>query len=734
MLRVLIEDGQTRSILPAKLSIHDITGAYRLSHASVERILETANCLGEGPMLVTKAGGFEGCAVLAISPGMLSVALCPVARSRTTTAMIVSKRTATASSTWTLKHVVQAACFVGHDLVLLDDSGRCFKVNAGGLGDSAAPPSVRLQLRFNPGEACDTRITTIASDGEELILGTKSGVFRLPALAGQARPFGERSLVRALAAGCGRLTAFYANGVLRVYDLADRGELQVASIVLPPTQRVGLSLAICQKGVLYTASGALFMVKHGDQAATCLAQKGRAIKDGPLPGACVKSAAVIASGFGHVEFIDSGSLRLVCWRESLARLLGTIRALYESAGLDCMNGTLSVTGALAKLAVYNSLTHELDTLQEQRLGTKNGQGEVAALSKVVRGAPRIVESTLRVARDSQLRLVAQATGEENVEFFFSLTTGLASGHGSLTAGEFLIHANAAGWQTLARNPASLSFFTADDQTRYNRAYQRTSLAPATVVERLPLPAFVRQRRVRAAQIQENFALLRRATSKMPMRRLGRVSQQRRAQLSTIPMPATVTVGADLDTEDLLALQEDVDDGEPLAVYEDDDEEIEDAAEAADLPCVYAGSLVVLCPSHRQDGLFWLGVLKDTAVCDDDQVSVQFCETQAPHTPPHPDLIVYEVNETSTVVRYASIIAVADQRALDDDTVTLSRATYLEYSKLGRDAMTQIEAQRRQIRDEEARLANAQSDESKRELWRGHTTKKRSLRRAGGGTT
>lgn len=407
------------------------------------------------------------------------------------------------------------------------------------------------------------------------------------------------------------------------------------------------------------------------------------------------------------------------------------------AGLDQMNGALPLTDALEGLNTYNTHIDGLERLQDERLGTRSGQGEAAAFSKVVRSAPKIVSSTFQAAQDKRLRIAAQATGEENVEFFFSLTTGLASGHGSLTAADYVLYANTAAWQTLARNPASQSYFTADDQTIYNRAYQRSCLAPAAVVERLPLPIFSRRRRAVAAQIQEDLGLLRRATSKLALRRLGRVSQQRRAPLSTIPVPASVTLGADLDVDDIIIEATEIQDdggegsaqvndegGAPAtAVGEGDDESAEDSAMTALLPCVYAGSLVVLCPSHRQDGSFWLGVTQDTVSAGDTQVTIKFCETLDVHAAP-PDVITYDVKDSNAVVPYTSIIALADQRALYEDTVTISRATYMAYAKLGCDAVAKLRTQRQKRRAAELRSASRQSHQNQSELWRPHSKTRR----------
>lgn len=391
MLRVIIEDGMTKGMLPWKLSIHDITGAYRLSHASVERIMHAAEHLGKGPMVVTKTDGFADCTVLAISPALGSVLFCPAAND-TTRVTVISKRTATARSSWTLDFIVQGACFVDHLLVLLTSTGECLQMDAAGLAEAGfvASPVTRMALRFNTEGVCDTRIISVASDGKVLLLGTKSGVFHVR--NDEADLVGERRAVRALAAGCGRLAVCYANRCLQIQNL-DSCEPSVKSVVLPAAQMRGLKLAVCENGVAYVAGGELHFVEpsaHSELTTTCLVQKRKAMKDGIIPGACVRSLTTITSAFGQVEFIDDGCLRFMCWREGLARLLCSIRALYESAGLHEMSGTLLMPSALEtveKLQVYNTHVEELDQMQQDRLGSISGQGEVAALSKVARLAP-----------------------------------------------------------------------------------------------------------------------------------------------------------------------------------------------------------------------------------------------------------------------------------------------------------------------------------------------------------
>lgn len=225
MLRVLLEDKETRHLLPPKLTVHDISGAYRLSHSSVERILNSATVLGSGSMLVTKTDAFKNCCALAISPQLDSVLFGKAtAVGHTTQVSVISKRTNTATTSWELQHDVRAACFVAKSLVFLSNSG-CFRIDADDVGAAnfKATPT-KLLLAFYLDIPGDTTVTSIASDGDVLYLGTPCGLFKAP-LPADAREVirlvvVHNSLpnVKAVVVGCGVLAVYCADGKLRIHQ------------------------------------------------------------------------------------------------------------------------------------------------------------------------------------------------------------------------------------------------------------------------------------------------------------------------------------------------------------------------------------------------------------------------------------------------------------------------------------------------------------------------------------
>jgi len=336
-----------------------------------------------------------------------------------------------------------------------------------------------------------------------------------------------------------------------------------------------------------------------------------------------------------------------------------------------------------------------------------------------------VAKTFEAACVGGLNLVAQTAGEENVEFFFSLTTGLNSGHGSLAPTELTICGNKAARRTLARNVANLSCMTSNDQKSYNTAYQRTCIAPALTICHLPLPSFQKRFRTPAAEVMAAFKLLREALAAYPTRRLGTVGQMRRAPLSTHPVPMPVSHGYQLDPSEMDCAVEVVgEDEDPVASRLDEAEQaVEgDAGLQHELPGLYAGTLVVLYPGDRRSGAFWLAIVQDTPSAGATHVTVRFCETEASVHAKPPSTILYELGVIGSVP-YTAILGKADQNAVhveDETTVVITRDMYDAYSQLGNQARRgrTLDSTRRQAEDNATAREN---DQERAELYRPHRT-------------
>lgn len=115
---------------------------------------------------------------LAISPQLDPVLFCKGATAGVTQVSVISKRTATATTSWKLKHSVRAACFVAKSLVFLSNGG-CFRIDADNVGAAsfkAAPTKLSLAFQRDGAQA-DTTITSIASASGVLYVGTRCGLF-----------------------------------------------------------------------------------------------------------------------------------------------------------------------------------------------------------------------------------------------------------------------------------------------------------------------------------------------------------------------------------------------------------------------------------------------------------------------------------------------------------------------------------------------------------------------------